>query len=155
MIDLDKVDWEDIVISAIENPNTKNKEFEELGDLAINECNYFSSDKIIYENDKVKFMLRMGWDKSKFFFLYESVVIDKQSGKRVIGVDEAHGNRHIHSGKFIIPNPTTLIEKLEHPVLSLIVKSESESRKKEWIKKLANELKNSQINWRLKLLRKF
>jgi hypothetical protein len=148
MIDLNKVDWESIVISAIENPQNQTANFEELKDLAIGEIAYFSKDKIIYETEKVKLMLRIGWDKNKFFFRYESVVIDKRSNKRVLGVDEAHGNRHLHSGKFIIPNPTTLIEKLEHPILSLIIRSEPENRKKEWIRRLANELKNSQINWR-------
>lgn len=151
MIDLEKVNWEEIIMSAIENPQNQTANFEELREKAINENHYFSKYKVIFENDKAKLMLKIGWDKNKFFFLYESVVIDKRTNERVLGVDDAHGYRHLHSGEFITPNPTTLIEKLEHPLLSLIIKSETEERKKKWLIKLAKELKNSQKNWRKNL----
>ncbi len=150
MIDLNQVDWEGIIISAINNPQNQTANFEELGKKAIKE-NKGSGEKIIFENEKYKLILKIKWDKNKFFFLYDSVVVDKRvdkKNKRVIGVDEAHGYRHLHSGNFVIPNPCTLIEKIEHPILSLIINSETESRKNEWIIKLANELKNSQVNWR-------
>ena len=154
MADLDY--WERIVISAIENPQDQTANFEELREKVLKE-NKGSGEKIVFENEKSKLILKIKWDKNKFFFLYNSVVIDKRlnkKNKRVIGVDEAHGYRHLHSGKFRIPNPMTLIEKLEHPILSLIIKSERGDRKKVWIKKLANELKNSQINWKNHLIRK-
>ena len=150
MIDLDKVNWESIIISAIENPQNQTANFGELREEAIKE-NKGSGEKIVFENEKSKLILKIKWDKNKFFFSYDSVVIDKRldkKNKRVIGVDEAHGYRHLHSGNFIIPNPCTIIEKIEHPILSLIIKSETEDRKKEWIIRLANELKNSQKNWR-------
>lgn len=150
MIDLDKVNWEEIIISAIENPQNQTANFGELKEKVINENKGFA-EKIVFENEKYKLILKIQWDKSKFFFLYDSVVIDKRldkKNKRIMGVDEAHGNRHLHSGNFTTPNPETLLEKIEHPLLSLIVKSETEERKKNWIIKLANELKNSQINWR-------
>ena len=148
MVDLDKVNWEEIVISAINNPNVKTKDFEELKEKATLENRYFEEDKVIFENEKYKLIFKIGWDKSKFFFLYESVVVDKITHKRVLGIDEAHGYRHIHSGFFLIPNPETLIEKLEHQILSFIIKSETGDRRKEWIRRLANELKNSQKIWR-------
>ena len=97
MIELDKVDWQGIVISAIENPQRQTTNFEELNNAAINNDRYFSEDKIIFENEKYRLLFRIGWDKRKFFFLYESIVIDKIYNKRVAGVDEAHGYRHIHS----------------------------------------------------------
>lgn len=150
MIDLDKLDWEGIIISVIENPKNQTANFEELKERVIKE-NKGSGEKIVFENEKYKLILKIKWDKDKFFFLYDSVVIDKRidkKNKRVLGIDNAHDYRHLHSGKFTIPNPTSLIEKLEHPRLSLIVNSEIENRKKEWIRRLANELKNSQVNWR-------
>ena len=148
MIDLNKIDWKAIIISAIENPNLNTKDFDELREKTLKENHYFSKNKVIYENNKVKFMVSIGWDKSKFFFLYESVVIDKQTNKRVLGVDEAHGYRHLHSDKFTSPNPETILSKIEHPILSLIIKSETNDRKKKWIERLANELKISQQIWR-------
>ena len=156
MVDLDKVDWEGIVISAIENPNFSipfsSGIFEDLRDKATRESRHFEKNKITFENEKYKWIFKIGWDKSKFFFQYEHVVINKKSdeeNKRIFGVDEAHGGgRHLHSGKFVIPNPETLIEKIEHPILSLIIKSETESRRSEWIRILANELKSSLENWR-------
>lgn len=152
MIDLDKVNWEDIVISAINNPQNQTANFEGLNGIATKKDRHFSKDKVIFENEKYKLIFKIGWDKSKFFFQYEHIVINKKSNeenKRVLGIDEAHGEgRHLHSGKFIIPNPETLIEKIEHPILSLIIKSETETRKREWIRRLADELKESQIIWR-------
>ena len=150
MVDLEKVDWESIIISAIENPQNQTANFEGLREKAIKEDKGFG-EKIVFENEKYKLILKIKWDKSKFFFLYESVVIDKRGdkkNKRVLGVDEAHGYRHLHSGSFVIPNPETLIEKIEHPVFSLIINSEEKERKIKWINKLANELKESQIKWR-------
>ena len=79
--------------------------------------------------------------------------MDKKN-KRVLGVDEAHGYRHLHSGNFVIPNPETLLEKIEHPILSLIIHSEEKERKNKWITNLANELKNSQIKWREYIFKK-
>lgn len=148
MTDLNRVNWESIILSAIKNPQKQTTNFEELNQKAVRDSKG-SGEKIVFENEKYKLILKTKWDKSKFFFLYDSVVIDKRSdkkNKRIIGVDEAHGFRHIHSGNFVIPNPTTLIEKLEHPLLSLIIRSETEERRKEWIRRLAIELKNSQIN---------
>jgi len=156
MINLNKVDWGGIVISAIENPQSQIANFEELREDVIKE-NKGSCEKIIFENEKYKLIFKIKWDKSKIFFKYDSVVIDKtlnKKNKRVLGVDEAHGYRHLHSDDFVIPNPTTLIEKLEHPLLSLIINSEPENRKKQWVRKLARELKNSQINWRDHLSKK-
>ena len=150
MINLNRVDWESIIISAIENPQNQTANFEELKEKAIKE-NKGKGEKIVFEDGKYKLILKIKWNKNKFFFLYDSVVIDKRSDKkdkRAIGVDEAHGYRHIHSGNFVIPNPCTLIEKIEHPILSLIINSEEEERKNKWVRKLANELKDSQINWR-------
>lgn len=150
MIDLDKVNWESIIISAIGNPQNQTANFEDLRERAIKENNG-SGEKIVFENEKTKLILKIKWDKDKFFFLYDSVVIDKRldkKNKRVIGVDEAHGYRHLHSGNFVIPNPCTIIEKIEHPILSLIINSEEKERKNKWITKLADELKRSQIIWR-------
>jgi len=148
----EKMDWKNIIISAIKNPQDQTANFEELSEKAIKENKGFG-EKIFYENDKVKAISKIRWDKNKFFFSYESVVIDKISNKknkRVLGTDDADNHRphrHLHSGNFVIPNPETLIEKIEHPILSLIITSETEERKSEWINKLANELKDSQINW--------
>lgn len=156
MIDLDKVNWEEIIISAIENPQNQTANFEELKEKVIKE-NKGSAEKIVFENEKHKLILKIQWDKSKFFFLYDSAVIDKRldkKNKRIMGVDETHGYRHLHSGNFMIPNPETLLEKIEHPMLSLIVKFETENRKREWIRRLASELKNSQIKWRKYLNKK-
>lgn len=159
MRDLDGV-CKEIVISAIENPNFSipfsSKILEEFKDKAVNENKYFEKNKIIFENEKYKLIFKVGWDKSKFFFQYESVVINKKTGERILGVDEAKHRqyRHIHSGNFVIPNPESLMEKLEHPILSLIIKSETEDRRNEWVRRLSNDLKNSHEIWRNSKIRK-
>lgn len=145
----EKMDWKSTIISAIKNPQNQTANFEELREEAIKENKGFG-EKIVFENQKVKLICKIRWDKNKLLFLYEDLVIDKRldkKNKRIIGVDEAHGYRHLHSGDFVIPNPETLLEKIEHPILSLIINSETEERKSKWINKLANELKDSQINW--------
>ena len=146
----EKMDWGSIIISAIKNPQNQTANFEELREKAIKE-DKGSGEKIFYENDKVKVIIKIKWDKNKFFFSYTSKVWDKISKEMVLRTDESHNHnpphRHLHSGGFIIPNPKTLREKIEHPILSLIINSETEERKSKWIDKLANELKDSQINW--------
>ena len=148
----ERIDFESWVISAVENPQNQIANFDELREKAISEDKY-SNKKIVHENNKIRTIVKIKWDKNKFFFSYELVVLDKLSNeknKRILGTDDAHfhnPHRHLHSGNFVIPNPETLLEKIEHPILSLIINSESEERKKEWIKKLANELKDSQVNW--------
>jgi len=150
MTDLEKVDWRGIVISAIENPQNQTANFEELREKATKENKGFGK-KIVFENKKYQLIFKICWDKDKFFFQYNSVVVNKQSNeknKRISGVDETHGYRHLHSGEFVTRIPTILIEKLEHPILSLIVNSEIETRKREWIRILTNELKESMMNWK-------
>ncbi|MEX0932754.1 MAG: hypothetical protein WDZ77_01495 [Candidatus Pacearchaeota archaeon] len=152
MVDLEKIDWEGIIISAIENPKSFDFcGFKELKEKSIEEEKHFK-EKTVFENSNYKLIFKIGWDKRKFFFLYEHKIINKNSGEVIARVDESHGlhrpHRHIHSGEFVIFNPEALVEKLEHPIISLIINSESEERKKEWIFQLANELKFSQKNWR-------
>jgi hypothetical protein len=152
-------DFEEIVLSAIENPQNQTANFEELRERAIKD-EKGSGEKIVFNNRKYKLIFKIKWDKSKFFFSYSSTALDKMSNekkKRVLGVDDPHNHRpqrHLHSGSFTSSIPTVLIEKLEHPILSLIVNSETEIRRKEWIKRLANELKNSQVNWKRHLSKK-
>jgi len=148
----EKIDWRSIISSAIKNPQNQIANFEELKEKAI-KVNKGSEEKIIFENEKVKLIFKIRWDKDKFFFSYENTVVNKMSNeknKRVIGTNDAHNHnsyRHLPSGDFIIPNPETLLEKIEHPILSLIINSEIQERKAEWINRLAEELKDSQINW--------
>ena len=51
MVDLEKVDWESIIISAIENPQNQTANFEELREKAIKENKGFG-EKIVFENEK-------------------------------------------------------------------------------------------------------
>jgi len=156
VINLNKFDWGSIVISAIENPNIKSKDFDELRENAIKQDKYLS-EKIFYETNKLKAIKKIKWDKKKFFFSYESAVIDKKTGKRVLGIDDADGHRlhrHMHNERLVSQIPPLLIEKLEHPILSLIIKSETEDRKMEWVRRLSNELKDSQKYWRKSLQNK-
>lgn len=58
MLDLEKINFEAIIISAVKNPQKQIVNFDELKEKAIKE-NKGAGEKIIFENEKFKLIFRI------------------------------------------------------------------------------------------------
>jgi len=99
-------------------------------------------ENIIADKENRKVIARLVWDKKKYVFNYDIVILEKINGEEVCKVrwDSSHGIRHANSPHFKIPDPTYTLFKIEHPILKLVIDSLSKQEQIKWKEQLCEEL---------------